>query len=258
MNRVPYIGITDFTHYSQVEEMLQMFNSHQMQGRRRLHVGVMMSYKTLYGIDTSWAKSFPKNEAIASIFASSHAMNCLHYADYDAENALLLEENLTRAVSFGGPGMNALQLDMLWPNPGAILGAVASVRQPIEVIVQVGKQAFIQADDNPAEIVKSLQPYVGIAHHVLVDKSMGKGQGMNAEALLPVVRAIRGAYPQFDITVAGGLGPSSIDLVRPVVREFPRVSIDAQGKLRRSGDAHDPIDWDMAAEYLKQALVMFR
>jgi hypothetical protein len=43
-----------------------------------------------------------------------------------------------------------------------------------------------------------------------------------------------------------------------VVRKFPRVSIDAQGKLRPSGDAHDPIDWEMAAEYLKQALVMFQ
>jgi hypothetical protein len=256
MNRVPYIGITDFTHYSQVLEMLEVFASRPASWqRRRLHVGVMMSYKTLNGIDTSWAKSFPKNEDIAGIFASPYTMNCLHYADYDAVE---VEENLTRAVVSGGPGMNALQLDMLWPNPGAILHAVSSVMQPIEVIVQVGKQAIIQSGDSPFEIVKRLRPYVGIAHHVLIDKSMGKGQGMDATTLLPFVRAICSEYPQFGITVAGGLGPTSMDLVKPVVSEFPQVSIDAQGKLRPSGDAHDPIDWDMAAEYLKQALTMFR
>jgi hypothetical protein len=37
---------------------------------------------------------------------------------------------------------------------------------------------------------------------------MSKGQGMDAETLLPFVRAIRDAYPQFGVTVAGGLGPT--------------------------------------------------
>lgn len=256
MNRVPYIGITDFTHYAQVAQMLHVFDACRATGqRRRLHVGVMMSYKTLNGLDTSWAKAFPAKEDIAGIFASPHAMNCLHYADYDAVD---VEENLTRAVAYGGPGMNALQLDMLWPNSDAILRAVSSVRQSIEVIVQVGKQAIEQSGNNPAEVVKRLRPYVGIAHHVLVDKSMGKGQGMDAPALLPFVQAISDAYPQFGITVAGGLGPTSIELVQPIKKEFPYISIDAQGKLRPSGDAHDPVDWRMAGSYLQKALKLLR
>jgi hypothetical protein len=82
---IPYIGITDFMTYEQVEHMLEVFNKHlhlSNQQNRRLHVGVMMNYETLHRLPTKWSKAFPVNESIASIFQSSETMNCLHYADY--------------------------------------------------------------------------------------------------------------------------------------------------------------------------------
>lgn len=254
MYSVPYIGITDFLNYAQVVQMEAVFKaSLNPKQNRRLHIGVMMSYKTLNGIETKWSKAFPPKEDISDIFGSTYTMNCLHYADYDAVN---VTENLVRAVGYGGPGMNALQLDMLWPDPTSIAIAVGAASQPIEVIVQVGRQAIESSNNNPAEVVRRLESYVGVAHHVLIDKSMGKGLGMDAEALLPYAQAINGAFPQFGLVAAGGLGPTSIDLVQPLAAKFPNISIDAQGKLRPSGSAHDPIDWDMAGMYLRQALAL--
>ena len=255
MNRVPYIGITDFMTFEQVERMRLVLNENILpwEESRRLHVGVMMSYKTLNEIPTKWSSAFPRKEDIAGIFASPFTMNCLHYADYDGVD---VEENLVRAVGYGGSGLSALQLDMLWPDPAAIIKAVVVATQPIEVIVQVGKQAIEQSGDNPAEIVSRLQDYVHVAHHVLIDKSMGKGLGMDAQALLPFARAIREAFPQFGLVAAGGLGPNSVALVKPLVREFSDISIDAQGKLRPTGSALDPIDWDMAGSYLRQAAML--
>lgn len=76
---------------------------------------------------------------------------------------------------------------------------------------------------------------------------------MDAEALIPFVRAIRQSFPCLGVTVAGGLGPDSMCLVEPLVRKFPGISIDARGKLRPSGNALDPIDWEMAEGYLSEA-----
>jgi hypothetical protein len=253
---IPYIGITDFMTFEQVQRMLAVFKAHLAQGQnRRLHVGVMMSYKTLHGIETKWSKAFPANEDIADIFSSDETMNCLHYADYDAID---VERSLVEAIRYGGIGINALQLDMVWPEPAHVANAVHASRKQLEVVLQVGKNAIEQANNSPDEVVERLRDYEGIAQHVLLDKSMGRGLGMDAEGLMPYIGAIKAAFPDLGIVVAGGLGPNSMHLVVPIVRDFIGVSIDAQGKLRPSGSALDPIDWDMAELYLANALHLVR
>lgn len=253
---VPYIGITDFTHKNQVWEMLNVLDFNRAPGQeRRLHVGVMMSRKTLRGEETKWSKAFPPKEKVASIFSYPEAMNCLHYADYDEVN---LVENLSEAIKWGGEGTNALQLDMMWPNHDDVLEAIHRSGKKLEVILQVGEKALGKMGNEPEEVVAQIRLYCGTIHHVLLDKSGGKGLGMDAEGLRPFVRAVREALPQLGVTVAGGLGPKSLHLVEPLVEEFPDLNIDAQGKLRPTGDSlNEPIDWYMATGYLIKALRMF-
>ncbi|OGD61062.1 hypothetical protein A3A71_02385 [Candidatus Berkelbacteria bacterium RIFCSPLOWO2_01_FULL_50_28] len=252
----PYIGITDFTTIGQVREMIKLFRSNQLSGlNRMLHVGVMMSYKTLHGIPSKWQAAFPAKENIAAIFGPSMAYNCLHYADYD--NNPDLWKSLDKAISFGGLYIDALQLDMVWPDPGQVANGVDLCRKPIEVILQIGKNALDEVDNDPRAVVGKLADYEGVIHRVLLDKSMGKGLGMDAGALIPFARAIRERFPTLGIGAAGGLGPETIHLVEPLVREFPDLSIDAQGRLRPSGNALDPIDWKMAGTYLTKAQQIF-
>ncbi|MES2985964.1 MAG: hypothetical protein V4686_02450 [Patescibacteria group bacterium] len=251
---IPYIGITDFMNYEQVERMLAVFEANKKPGQnRRLHVGVMMSYKTLNKTETKWSKAFPANDDIRHIFQSSETMNCLHYADYEGVDVW---RNLAKAIEFGGYLIDALQLDMVWPDPVAISTAVHTSRKFPEVILQIGKNAMEEAGNDPAQVVERLQDYNGIIHHVLLDKSMGRGLGMDAVGLLPYARAIRDAYPDLGLAVAGGLGPNTMGLVKPLLEEFPHISIDAQGQLRPSGNALDPIDWDMAEKYIVNALAL--
>jgi len=253
---IPYVGITDFMTFEQVQRMLATLKANLGSGQnRRLHVGVMMSYKTLHGIETKWTKAFPPKEAIADIFSSDETMNCLHYADYEAIDVF---QSLAQAISFGGIGINALQLDMVWPDPGHVASAVHVSRKQLEVILQVGKNAIEQANNDPQEVVERLRDYEGIAQYVLLDKSMGRGLGMDAIGLIPFARAIKEAFPSLGIVAAGGLGPESIELVVPLFKEFPDISVDAQGKLRPSGSALDPIDWTMADTYLVKALQLLK
>jgi phosphoribosylanthranilate isomerase len=160
-----------------------------------------------------------------------------------------------KVIHCGGNGINALQLDMIWPDPQHVANAVSGSGKNLEVILQIGKKALEQVSTTE-EIVERLYAYKGIIHYVLLDKSMGKGEGMDAVEFIPVARAIKDAFPEIGIVVAGGLGPKTMELIVPLVREFHDISWDAQGQLRSSGNALDPIEWDRAEEYVIKSLMV--
>ena len=243
MNVRPYIGITDFLSHDQVLCML--------------HVGVMMSYKTLNGVASSGDTAFPPKECIADIFdecsVADDLFYCLHYVDHTHSTTA---SDVARAIGYAGPWVNALQLDMTWPDPDMIAAAVfASLPQP-ELILQIGRHAMVRADHDPRMVVQRLKRYEGLVSRVLLDMSMGEGRAMHAGELFTLSLAILEVYPHLGIGVAGGLGPNTMYLVAPLARMIHGLSIDAQSRLRPSGDAHDPIDWQLAAEYLRLALAL--
>ena len=253
--KTPYIGITDFMNPEEAKRMLKFFDECGAQElNRRLMVGVMMSYKTLNGMPTKWAAAFPPKETIKDIFVSHPlAFNTLHYADYLGVN---ITKNIELAASFGGPNMHAIQLDMIWPDPKVIMQF--RERHPwIQIVLQGNSTAMKIVGNDPIKFADRLCKYEDAIDYVLLDKSMGKGLGMNAKALLRFARVIAKRLPEVGIAVAGGLGPDTLHLLNPILREFPNVSIDAQSNLRPSGDALDPIDWRMAELYLQRALALF-
>lgn len=253
----PYIGITDFMSAEQSEATLLKF-SELTQGHipHKLMIGVMMSYKTLRGMDTKWAQAFPENEAVASIFVEHPlAFNTLHYADYTNTD---IASSLTDALNFGGRHLHALQLDMVWPSATDVATALGSYKKSVSVILQVGKNAIEEANNDPTEVIARLADYGTIIDGVLYDKSMGQGKSMDSGVLLPFVEATYEKAPKLRVAVAGGLGPTTMHVVEPLITRFPDISIDAQGRLRPSGSALDPIDWSMAEEYLRSAVAMFR
>ena len=212
-----------------------------------------MSYKTLNDIETQWSQAFPPKESIRQIFSlvDKNLYNCLHYADYDHRSEFT---DIADAIEYAGPWIDAIQLDMTWPDPGMVASGVHTSRRQIEVILQVGKKSIEEANCDPTEVVRRLEDYGGVVHRVLLDMSMGRGVEMYGKGLIPFARAIKEKFPTMGLVVAGGLGPTSTHLVESLLEEFPDISIDAQGKLRPRGSALDPIDWNMAGEYLIKAL----
>lgn len=247
-----YIGITDFDSRASVDRMWEVFcRQRGHQTPYRLHVGVMMSRKTLHGLPSKWAAVWPEKRALATIFSHPDTYNCLHYADYDGVPGL--HQDLGQAVSYCGDRLSAVQLDMIWPEPME-LQRFKEQHPSLEVILQVGRLAFKQVSDDPARFIGQLRAYDGLADRLLLDRSGGEGKALSAELLAPYLRAVREAVPTFGLGVAGGLGPRTMHLLEPLLVEFSGLSIDAQGRLRASGDAKDPIDWDLAAAYLTRAL----
>ncbi len=140
--------------------------------------------------------------------------------------------------------MDALQLDMAWPEPDAVRSGVsAGAHRRIEVILQVGSAAFAAVGNGPRALVGKLRAYDGAIQRVLLDRSGGKGVALVPQDLLPFARAIREELPGLGIGVAGGLGAENVDgLLEPFVREFPDVSVDAQTLLCVGGNALNPLD----------------
>lgn len=259
--RFPYISITDFTSPEQVWKMLSVFRRNAKPGRKihyKLGVGVMMSYKTLNGLPTKWSTALPPKERVENIFVSDGRssdywlFNTLHYADFKGIDVL---NNLLKATGFGGKNMNALQLDMVWPEQ-EVLRVYREKFPNIQIIIQANSTSLDQVDNNPDKLVERLLTYGKTIDYVLLDRSMGRGLGMDAVGLIPFAQAIKRGFPELGLGVAGGLGPNTMHLVQPLVELFPDISVDAQGKLRPSGNALDPIDWEMAGEYIRQALTI--
>jgi len=258
---VPYIGICDFTNFGQVQEMLEVFQANLPDGmNRKLMVGVMMSHKTLHDIPSKWADIFPKKRDVASIFDSEATLNCLHFVVNEEDSHELWRDMAIALNPHCGLYIHAIQLDRaIWPDPGQIANGVHTARYDdlIEVILQINGSALDEVGNQPSELVEKLRDYETVIQRVLLDKSMGRGLPLNPEELAPYIRAIMQDLPWLKVSIAGGLGPDTLDAIKPLVAEFPDLSIDAQSKLRPSGNAMDPIDWEMAKTYLVKALEIF-
>ncbi len=260
----PYIGITDFMSQAEVRVMQRVFARHKPKDfLHQLHVGVMMSYKTLYDMPTQWSDAFPPKIKIWDIFCRKcvdDVLYCLHYADNLTRKDLW--RSLRDAISWGGPHIHALQLDLVWPDRYQIYAAIVDLcsQDNLQIILQINKQAFDEVGNNPKQLVEKLTKYVydDTVHRVLLDKSMGRGVGMDAQALLPFVEAIKTDLPQIGVGIAGGLGPQTYKLAEPILKLHNDISVDAQGKLRSSGNALDPIDWNMAGAYITQMINMIK
>lgn len=253
-----YIGVTDFENKKQVLEVLEMFRYFStVPISIKLMVGVMMSYKTLNDIPTKmkWEEVWVDKEKVNEIFVDdAFVLNTIHYADYDGLTNI---NDLKKVVMYGGRNLHAIQLDMTWPDPEMVI-EFKNQFPSVEVVLQIGGPAFDLIGDDPKQLVKKLLTYKGSISYVLLDKSMGKGLGMDAQFLLPFIRKLKIELPHLGLSCGGGLGPKTTYLLEPVLSEFSDISGDAQGQLRPSGNILEPIDLKMTKAYVDSMLKLKR
>lgn len=249
-----YIGITDFTTKFETKRILDFARNHiPVWAQKRIMVGVMMSYKTLNNIDTKWTSVFPIKETVSDIFIKDPLlMNTLHYADYNEVN---FEVNLAKATVLSGKNLDAIQLDMVWPDP-QVIKDYRKLYPEIEIVLQINGNALHICGNNERIVSNEISKYGDCIDYVLLDLSMGQGKKMNSKVLSLFGKQIQEDHPELGLAFAGGLGPHTIDLIDPTIELFGSdISIDAQGQLRESGSALlDPIDWNRAEIYLEKSI----
>lgn len=250
----PYIGVTDFTTKEQVLKIMDFIPPWV---ERRLHVGAMMSYKTLNGIptNTGWEKIWLDEKGLRNLFDDDQEpqiYNVLHYADYPDENGKVHStyQDVLKARMIAGPGVHAVQLDMIWPNPKILLEL--KEHYDVEIVLQVSSKAIEYCTKHDLTMREALEMYSPDSiDYVLIDYGMGKGIPFDPAAAITRVEQALELFPQRKIAVAGGLGPNSYKNLKPIFAKYPDISCDAQGQLRASGSAVDPLDMQRVEDYVK-------
>jgi hypothetical protein len=241
---MPYIGATDFVTREQVERAKATITV----PNRRLHVGVMTSYKVLNGQPSKWADVWLKPHQIQELFQDDGSYNVIHYADYghsDGQRAPTTVLDLVKAWDMCGAYVHAIQLDMVWPVPSLIM-ELKHARPGAEIILQVSSKAMEAAGRHTRS---TIDDYYGLVHYVLLDAGMGRGIPLDADKCLEIIDNTD--FPPNQIAVAGGLGPETYQNLKPIVDEYPEISCDAQGRLRPSHNALDPLNMDYVEQYIK-------
>lgn len=242
-NSLPYIGCTDFRSLAQVLAV----QNHIDTSLRRLHVGVMCSYKTVNGLPSQWTDVWPSSKHIHEIFDNvvygAKPFNVIHYADYDAQTTI---SDLKKAMDRCGPNVHGIQLDMIWPNVDMV-HEFRELFHSTEIILQVSSKAM---DVNPFWM-KTLEVYKPSIDYVLLDAGMGKGTTFYLEEFESAIYATRANFREDQIAIAGGLGPLNHQTRKAaqLLEKFPQLSVDAQSKLRPSESSKDPLDTVYAAMY---------
>jgi hypothetical protein len=215
-------------------------------------IGVLVSSKSLRGEPNQWPNRYPPIGQISGIL-SDHpaAFNVIHYHTDQPDS---LFSQLLTVGELAGPRLHGFQLNVAWPSPSD-LRQFSLQRPQQQVILQLNREAYRTAGDLPGGIIAKLkQEYSGLVDHVLLDWSAGYGLQLDAAWASRQLLAMQHADLGIGLGVAGGLSPTSLSLVGPLVQKFPQLSIDAEARLR---DRNDNLDLALGREYLRAAFAMF-
>lgn len=238
----PYIGVTGFMSRAEVSEALAMV---PQGSTRRLMVGVLMSHKTLAGQQNKWPGRYPKKEVVADIFVDDpRALNLIHYNTDNPETLLTQLVEITELV---GPHLDGFQLNIAWP-PISQLEDYGGAYPEKFLLLQVGGKAMAQLE-SMERFTELIGAYLPVIDAILIDPSGGKGEPLDSVRGAEYLRAVHD-YPTLGVGIAGGLGPDTLHLLDPLVREFPELSIDAEGRLRTQ-QPEDALSLDAMQTYLE-------
>lgn len=271
-----YLGVCDVYSPDESRAMADEVRSARRSPNRKVMIGVM-THPLVLRDDTPVPKKvvegirriFPSKEAMAGGFIDDpDVFNTVHYADLygpsgprKSGEAPDVSDNLELIVRHGGDNLHAIQLDLTWPSASE-LKKFRDIHPELAIVLQVGKYAFAEVENQPQEVINRLRGYGDAVDYALLDMSMGMGYEMQSSGLLPMLRTIQQELPEMGLAVAGGLGPDTLDSLKPIADEFPGISIDAQGNLKHKDAPKDefghliatyPAELDRSKDYIRKA-----
>ena len=245
----PYVGITGIMNPTESRSIADAVPTNS---KRQAMIGALVSQKSLRGRPNQWPNRYPKTDQVADLFLPHSAVfNVVHY---NTDDPTTLCQQLSEVIQLAGPNLHGFQLNLPWPPPDE-LGRFADQYPSLKLILQIGQESCRLVAEDPAGIAGRLRAdYQGLVHYVLLDLSAGYGQALDTSWCLQQLRELRSANLELGLGVAGGLSPSSLHLVKPLIKEFPHLSIDAEARLR---DERDALDMGLTLDYIQRAFTMF-
>lgn len=261
---MPYVGVSGIVSQEQQSLLIDIAHTTDLTPGRRLLLGVKATHKTQYldipnKYGTQW---YPVGEDAFTNALSPETISTFNvaqlYLDQDSikRDVRYPGEFIRKMAKRGGKVLDALQFDMLpyHENPKLWSHTLDSVKAAdFGVILQCHAAAM---EKGPARAMEDL---VRVSEHtpvdfVLFDASHGTGTEMDADTLRYFLEA---GYsdPELEARgtnfgIAGGLDEYTVAIHLPaVIRDFPDISWDAEGRLHpRDGEGR--LDMSKAQAYL--------
>ncbi|MDO8571756.1 MAG: hypothetical protein Q7R79_03695, partial [bacterium] len=98
----------------------------------------------------------------------------------------------------------------------------------------------------------NVKTYEQLIDYVLLDPSGGTGKMFDPRVERTYLDKL--ADLGVGLGVAGGLSPSTLHLLQPLINDYPNLCIDAEGRLRNQDDQ---LDLTVAGSYLQKAYELF-
>lgn len=247
---LPYTGITGFMNQAEVLAVLKAVSE---DSQRMVMIGVLASSDTIEGIFNNRPHRYPKPDDFKSIFQPHpHALNLIHF---NTKRWEFLFDQMMHARVLASEYCHGFQLNMPWPGTDILMQVLGEMPKSTIIVLQVGARAFELIDHSPKRLADKIESeYGGLIHYVLLDASGGLGKPLDAQMLRPYLRALAAKRLPIGLGVAGGLNAHSLDLVSPLISEFPNLCLDAEGKLRNK---KDNLSVRAAISYLTVANALF-
>ena len=244
----PYIGVTGV---SSPEEVTAARLCIPEDSNHALMVGCLVSEKSWNGIPVKWHHRHPDPSRLSLLFQHDpKVINLVHYHAKDSEG---LAERLDEIAMKSGPYLHGFQLNMMWPDR-AEMAHYLDLYPHHFFVMQFGVGMQKAADFDPKTIVAVVKSYADLVSYVLLDPSGGRGEEMDTTFMRRVLTLLVDECPQVMPGIAGGLGPSTLHRITDLIRDYPQLSIDAEGRLR---DRDDHLDTTLMMEYLDGAFELF-
>lgn len=206
----------------------------------RLMVGALAFSPRLSGTlrEPIWSRRCPPEGARGTLFSGLQGdLCCVHYL---GDGQRLEEEMCTVVDEF--TGCNAIQLNMPTPDWAQVQGFRNKCPRFV-VGWRIGS-----ADEDFDNVVE------GLLHvdYVLIDRSEGRGIPIDLGRATKAIQVLVGLRPDLRVAVAGGLDANGVRLMLPLLRRWPSISWDAEGRLRGRLGLH----LDRARAYLDESVTL--
>jgi hypothetical protein len=227
----------------------------------RLMVGILVSSKTINGVENRYPARYPKPQALPALFLEATHYSTLNLAHYNTRTPENLLAECARVMDVAGAPLHGFQLNLCWPDPAAVY-ALRRRYPELHILLQVGAEALRcyyrngkggAAHYDAKGLAAKVREYEGI-DGVLLDASDGQGRLLDPELMKSPVYELMNT-DGLGIGVAGGLCAEAIPLLKGLAAVCPYLSIDAQGRLR-SQDT-DVLDLVEMEAYLRAAFTQF-
>lgn len=249
MKKKSYVGVTGFMSPKEVTETLKDIDLKKAD--RLLMIGVLASSKTIQGISNKWPNRYPPLGEIKNIFQENE--NCLNLVHYNTKQPEDLLAQLVQITDEVGPVLHGFQLNIAWPDPKT-LEKYHNLCPGKTIVLQIGGHAFEIVENESTYLARKVKDYLGLIDYVLLDPSGGLGQPFNPVSIKNYLYELQKYENGLGVGTAGGLSPTTLHLLEPLIKDYPDISIDAEGRLRTKEDQLDVV---ITREYIQKSLNMF-